>query len=1428
LPDYGNRFTGERSVNWLAFAIVVVLLAAAGIGGALLFRHKSGQQAAAIRAQISLAEKENDRGRLEELYGQLLNFAPQDADALAKFAKLLAASATTNREKARALQIHERAVRENPSDIQLRESLIALALLPGFDDVCNPDPHLRSLMELKPKSADPCEKLAIRLEARGELAGPQGAEALLKEGLARDPKHVATRLRLARMLRSNLKREKEALALIEVLEKDPDLNAAGRLAFADYWQEAGDAERSWAIVAAALKAYPKDPEVLLKGAQRLELRARTAANRKEMVEQARELLRSGIAVAPNRPEFYVHLAYLDLGDNRLGDAKKIVQQGLAAVPRDFNLHWARSEVLFASFKPGDPIGEIEAALKEIREFAPAEQLVLLVEARMAFVQRRWAEAARGLEKASPLLAKDPLLSRQSLLMLGAAYRELGEPLLREMTYRNLLAGDSLNVEAYLGLGESLAEQGRFGDAVQQLAPILRQVSDADRGRLGGTLLVSLVRRETAKEPAQRQWAEVDRVLDETSRIDPGNPALVELRAERLAAEGKFAEAIAALDQFLEKNGKAAGKKAADVYKLKILLMLRKGDEAQARAALSDGRKAIGDDVALRIAEAGLEAMRGRPKDLAVLDRLVERAEHFNARERVQLFRSLAAVRHTIGDEREALNLYRRAALASPYDQGLQRTRFLLAFDLGDRKQAGEAADAMTAANFGPGSPARCARALLALEGYEQSPKPSVLRQQTVDLLGSEKFYRTWAGVPRSLARIAELEDRIRPAIEHYSAAYEQSVPNWRIARRIFALSHQIGDLVGASRWLARAELDSADESTQRAAAEVAAQVGDYRRAKAIVNKLAPEQAVDVDRALWAGGVLEVAQAHAESERMLRRAVALAPTHPRPLIALVEMLARRKRNDDARKELAEGASRLGPADRPLVMARGSEALGDVEAARRHVEAALSTSPKDLSTLRYAADFFLRQMDLPRTLELSARLQRESGASPDDVAWAARTRCLALVASGKTDEARAAMGEIGRAPGGVRSASLKQDVRTRAAILAVQRDTQSWREALKEFSRLDSLGLAEPSDQLIAAQVERNLGNWRDAKTRLVALARRAKDGRSPALVDLVRGMLAHDDPMPEIEEWLRRLPARDAETVFLHAQAIDRKNHDESAAYIAQAVNSGLIDDVAAGTMLAELKHEKLASERLAKAAGDVAKASSQAQLSAALQLIRLHVKTGATGEALALCNALRPKMNTEVYVQLVLEALYAAEGPLPQGMVQPFEAWLREQCKAKPSDRLLRLATASLESRLGRHQESVRILNALQAETPTSDPMAAAIVNNLAFLTGFAEKKFEAAERMLVEQSTSSSAPLELRDTLGVLRLELGKVDQALQDFQELAFVSPKGVVYFHLASAQAAKENLAGARSSFEQARRLGFRKSELHELERPNFDKLQARLSK
>src|SRR5262249_21773968 len=146
-----------------------------------------------------------------------------------------------------------------------------------------------------------------------------------------------------------------------------------------------------------------------------------------------------------------------------------------------------------------------------------------------------------------------------------------------------------------------------------------------------------------------------------------------------------------------------------------------------------------------------------------------------------------------------------------------------------------------------------------------------------------------------------------------------------------------------------------DKELARLGADIALGNRDLKRAVALARQAVPAASRDYRDQLWLAHVLWTAGQPAEAEETLRGAVKTAPSNPDVWVALVRHLARTGQHGEAEAVLEEARQKL-PKDRvPLTMARGYEALGQLDRSEQVYLDLLKQRPDDFIALASLADF-----------------------------------------------------------------------------------------------------------------------------------------------------------------------------------------------------------------------------------------------------------------------------------------------------------------------------------------------------------------------------------------------------------------------------------------------------------------------------------------
>ena len=552
----------------------------------------------ALLFQAKRAEEQGQTERMAIYLQRYLEFAPHDTAEKARLGQIWTSDffASSPRTRLKGVDLLTQVLIQEPNQPELSKAVIKVALHPT-----TPRPKMaRDQLQTLWQNAQKAEA-QLATKERGELESYWGqlleleekpVEAMMwyRQAREHDPEETVNYVRLATLLRRQPEsdprqretngREADALmdALVEAnqhlykaylarwnyrrefdLLRDPgparDLVALMRRslppATVDMLTDRAALnevilKRAAEDVEAALKRAPEALEVLLAAADMERLKgslSRDAAAARQHREDARAYLQTGLQLqnkqgnraATDMAKFQLlwHLA------NLLLDSRQVAATANAEAPPADDKQ-DRQELADAA----DAIDKIRQ-LRSLPSGAPD-----YLEGRLFLNQHKWAEAAssRLFEQARPQFTNRGELAYEIDLQLGFCYEKLEEPGLMLAAYERAVKWDPNSTVARLGMGAALWSMDRHEDAIASYKSVLGREQVPPESWLDVARLQVLVqlRREV------RDWKEAEAAL---ARAEKATPKLVEvklLRAEVLAAQGKFKEAedflVEALDR----------------------------------------------------------------------------------------------------------------------------------------------------------------------------------------------------------------------------------------------------------------------------------------------------------------------------------------------------------------------------------------------------------------------------------------------------------------------------------------------------------------------------------------------------------------------------------------------------------------------------------------------------------------------------------------------------------------------------------------------------------------------------------------------------------------------------------------------------------------------------------------------------------------
>lgn len=1427
-------------VNLRLLLCLVVGLGVCAAGGHYLRGTQLRRNAGAFLVQARQAEAEAEQARPESkpaLYQKAahylqryLAYQTRNVAERVRLAELLEKVARRPDDYLQALLVYDEALRQEPNQPDLRRRVAKLAMHPAVNRFTDAMDHLEQLGGPDAPDGELHDLYAQCLDASGK---PAEAGERYAKATQIVPVALGTYVRYATLLRRKLDRPQQADALVrEMVQRN-----ATAMAFVhahDYWLEfdrgkAGQREAATAL-AEAQRLAPEDPEVVLRAANAL---VRETGRPPALVE-ARQVLTRALKAHPQEPRLYRLLSVVEMKAGPGDEALAVLRQGLDVLPGNPDLLWGLADLLLERLADLPPTvrqketaltGELGDVIGRLKEAGLADPLLDYLKARDLLARQEWPEAADALERLRPDLDGRRDLLIHADLLLGRCYERMGDLPRQYGAYRRVTRADPFSIPGGLGLGETLEAMGKYEEALTAYRVVLHQTPEP---RVLLKVAELLVRRNQILPARDQQWEEIDQVLDPAARIAETTVEASILRARMLVARGRLEQAVNLLVEARTAHPREP--------KLWVTLAVLADVQAPGKGleALAEARKAIGDNVELRLAEGAYWVRAGGPDAKKVLTRLGDGVERFAVADQTKLLRGLAGLNEQLGDGPNAGKLWQQLARLDANDLGVRVALFDLALEAKDAAKLGQCVEEIRRIEGGDGTLWKYARATQLIEQARGGDRGG-LKEARVHLDAVLANRPGWARAYSCAAALEEEAGNKAMAIVRYQQAFERGERNPNTYRRAVLLLCERRRFADADTLLKRLpRQEEMPGEVRRLAAEVALQAqGSSARTLDLARQAVRNDSKDYRDYVWLGQILALSQdQYDEAEQVLRKAWALAPAEPVVWVALVQLLARREKVKEAETLLPQAEQQLPPRVGRLVLAACHELLGQNEKAAAKYAEAQAAEPKDTDVWNSAAKFYLRIGSLAEAERCLLRIM-ELKSSPDEVAWARRTLAIVLYKQGGYQQKRRALAMLDLLENAVVVASLDdmhpEDIRTRTLILGKQWSRRGRLEVIRLLEHLAARQPLSPEDQFLLARAYESVGRWSDASKRMSTALETERD--DPLLLGVyVESLLRHKEWGPA-GLWLGRLEAKQPfalSTIQLKARLLKGRGNDADAAATVESYAARKDADLFAAASLLDALDLSTAAERVFRRFAHTAK-YPEAKLVYAAFLGRQQ----RTAEALDRCER-AAGCSPQTVGRACLDVLYSAADPRP--FVARVEGWLERNVKAETRTDFT-MHFAALRNIQGRYAEA----GALYRQVLAKDSQNALALNNLAVLLVLHDGKGKDALAMLQnaeEQRPPAATRVDIRDiirlklgdvaeavladTRALTRLKLGEVAAAVGELEELVANAPSAGGYFHLAMAHDAAGDAAAARAAFRQAQEYRLKATELHRLEQESYQAL------
>lgn len=1076
-----QRKLNVRFLLWVAGSLLI-----AAVCVHFLHAFQARRNAAALLRQ---AERLVDEGKLEKAsfyFSHYLQFEPDDAAALVKYALVIDTLATHGPSRTHAALVLDQAFRRSPANSEIGLRLVHQQVAIGrYSEAISNLEKLRSANLAKGEIE---HLLGWAYEARGAF-GAHGNEARtdfnrsvdwLTKAVEAAPQQVESYLFLVHVFANRLNNTEEAGRVLDRLVEANQESHHGYLARARFHKEAHRHEAAEKDLDQALRLAPKEAEVLLLAAQ-WDLD-------KDDFTKARTHLEQGLTLYPQAPALYYTLAKVELKTRNRNEAISVLRRGLTKAPTSADLIGLLADSLFEA----GATAEAEKQIAELRKVHPESGLADYLQARLLGGQCKWSDAAELCEKALSRLHPAAEWTARTFLLLGNCYEQTGDPEHQLAAYQRAVVQDPGSAPARLGVARGYLALGRLEEAITELGTLAKSRTPPAET----SLLLARVHmlRTLQLADAQRDWAKVDALLNQAKELNANEANIAILRAEVLSAKKRLQEA----DELLEKAIATDGSRVA-LWCARADLALRRGQAEQAKKILEEAQSVVGDGPELRLAWSRWAIKQGPAEARRALAALSSKLA-FSADEQVGLLRKFAALWQQLGDSGMARKLLQEAADKQPRDARLRFQLFELAIQRADETEARQLLADIKRLEGEAGALWRYVEAALLFADAKKGDKGALAKsRERLDEVRTKQ--KTWSRVPLLEARIDEWEGKRQSALEKYREAFQLGEREPRTTHRLVRLLLDAGRFVEAEETVRTIdEQIGLDAGLIRLGVQAALANQKPARAVQLARRVVDPSSQDYRDLLWLGDLLMTAGEKVQAETVFRRALELGSHTPETWVALVDCLARSEKWSEAEAVCRQAEAQLPPDRRTLALARCFVALGRHDRAEEFFSAALKENSKDAALLSEIAEFFMRT-DQPGKAESSLRHLNDmaTSLSPEQAATTRRRLAMVLAERGDSSAALALLARNSKGP-----EEEVADKRVRAFITSLK--SGQGKAALLLF---DQTLLQQPlhlQEQLVHARLCTAAGeHWRSREI-LLGLANRWPENPQ-VLAACVRSFLA---------------------------------------------------------------------------------------------------------------------------------------------------------------------------------------------------------------------------------------------------------------------------------------------------------------------------------
>lgn len=1316
----------------------------------------------------------------------------------------------------------DRVVAMDESLEKARRKLVEIAIMYGRHQ--NAKEHLQmSLLQQYPDDAELWEQLGVCQLRMGEA---EKARDSFKKAIECGPDRVSAYMQLAILLRSKFSQSDEADQLMDKLvEVNPD-SAQAHYNRAQYLLRRGRLDDAMEEVSAALELDPKDVETLFLAAR--------CNMFKRNYEEARRYASEAIVQKPNLYVLHTTLAGIEKRAGNRDEALAVLDRALLKTERDARILYAMANLLIDMNKI-DRAREIIAELKTTNLQRP---MIVLLNARIDFVQRRWLAARRGFEKVSGSTSVAGMAS-QIDRWIAKCYGRLGNPEMKEkfeIKAKNAAPSDR---RASAELVDHYMKQGDYDKAIEEFQSLIRSGKATKQSTLAYARMLLL--RNMRLPPERRDWSIVEKALEVAEKAVPDSPVIVILRAEALMGQNRADEAEKLIVEARDKNPEQVS-----YWRALVSMAYRKDNLDEAEKILAEIENKFGDTPEQRIAEAQYLLRRhGREALDALRELAAKNADSFSEEQRLALWSGLLGIAVRLNDDQLIKSLSGKILEKQSGNVGIHYMLFDRALSGRDRPEMEKELNEIERV-AGQGSYWLLGNAILlyldALD-EEDAEKKQVSLAKALQLLEKARELRSeWARIPVVEAGVYDALGKYDLALEKHRQAFDMGERNPNGVRRMVQLLMQSRQYTEADMLIRQLEREWGELSIilNRLGAETALRLNEYDRALELARKGAtPESENHIDH-LWLGQILgslgarakaadekNAAELLADAEKAFRRAVELKPELPLTWVPLVKFLSLTGETDKAERAVEEMKLKIPKEDVPLAVAQCYVSMRKLEEAEKYYEEAVTAAPKSVAVAKTVAAFYARIGKLPQAkAQLRRIIDGKVDREPVDAAWARRQLAQVFVAQRGYKNFQEAVKLVEENLASPEASLLDRQLLARLNAADPRADVRD--RALGEFATMPA---TSPQDQLTLAKMYESSGEWIKAGNIYRDLVTEYPQ-ETRFLVAYIEALLRHGeissarmyiDRLGKIApDWFVTLALRtdllcadkqpdkafDLLKEFADKPDIDAKEHDARMRLAADKLNQLAL-------RLTGPEQEKPA-EKFFKQAETYLREYIKND---PMRNLHLAVFLGARGQMDEAIGLYEKSIEINSIGDFSKAGIFLSQNPMNEEQTKRLNAIVERGIEKFERHSSLLLALAEIRTKQTSYDEA----EALYREVIGKMPENAVAMNNLAVLLALQGIKLDEALE-LVEKAIEIAGPLgSMLDSRASVHMARGEPEKALADMADAVADNESPVRLFHQAQAFRKAGNIKGAKESLQKALDKKLTADRLQPLEVPAFEELR-----